>query len=71
MPRGGGNVTCFFCEKIGHYKSDCPDRAAWEAFKAKKSSRQANTAIAATVSDVNAHLDDYDYSAVEEVNCAW
>ena len=34
---GGGNpsdVICFFCNKKGHYKSDCPDRLAWE--KAKK-----------------------------------
>ena len=34
---GGGNpsdVICFFCDKKGHYKSDCPDRLAWE--KAKK-----------------------------------
>ena len=24
---------CFFCNKKGHYKSDCPDRLAWEKMK--------------------------------------
>ncbi|EIW62481.1 uncharacterized protein TRAVEDRAFT_93821, partial [Trametes versicolor FP-101664 SS1] len=28
-------ITCFFCDKQGHYKSECPDRAAWEASKTK------------------------------------
>ena len=34
--RAGGNqsdVMCFFCDKKGHYKSDCPDRLAWEKVK--------------------------------------
>jgi len=36
---GGGTqseVVCFFCDKKGHYKSDCPERLAWESSKAKK-----------------------------------
>ena len=35
---GGGNpsdVICFFCDKKGHYKSDCPNRLAWEKVKKK------------------------------------
>ena len=35
-------VTCFFCDKMGHYRSECPDRAAWEAMKTQVS---ANTAL--------------------------
>lgn len=23
-------ITCFFCTKKGHFRSDCPDRKAWE-----------------------------------------
>jgi hypothetical protein len=39
---GGGNqseVVCFFCDKKGHYKSDCPERLAWENSKVKKGTK--------------------------------
>ena len=39
---GGGNqseVVCFFCDKKGHYKSNCPERLAWESSKAKKGTK--------------------------------
>jgi hypothetical protein len=29
-------TACFFCDKRGHFKSDCPEKAAWEAAKRKK-----------------------------------
>ena len=39
-------LTCFFCDQIGHMKTDCPEKAAWEAAKAKaKTNASANTAI--------------------------
>ena len=28
-------VLCFFCDAKGHYKSDCPERKAWEKSKSK------------------------------------
>ncbi|KAE9402091.1 hypothetical protein BT96DRAFT_816895 [Gymnopus androsaceus JB14] len=24
-------ITCYFCDEKGHYKSDCPKRKAWES----------------------------------------
>jgi len=46
---GGGNqldVVCFFCDKKGHYKSDCPERLAWEGAKAKKGTKGHGVAAA-------------------------
>ena len=37
-------VTCHFCNKKGHYKSDCPERMAWEVAKAMKVQQEANLA---------------------------
>jgi gag-polypeptide of LTR copia-type/Zinc knuckle len=34
-------VLCFFCDAKGHYKSDCPERKAWEKLKSKKTSTAA------------------------------
>jgi gag-polypeptide of LTR copia-type/Zinc knuckle len=34
-------VLCFFCDAKGHYKSDCPERKAWEKSKSKKTSTAA------------------------------
>jgi hypothetical protein len=45
---GGGNqsdVICFFCNKKGHYKSDCPDRLAWEKAKKKNGSKEYTAAV--------------------------
>ncbi|KAI9056826.1 hypothetical protein FKP32DRAFT_1681985 [Trametes sanguinea] len=54
-------ITCFFCDKTGHYKSYCPERTAWEA--SKTGGGRANTAIAPV---------PYDYSAVGELQeVAW
>jgi hypothetical protein len=44
---GGGtpsDVVCIFCDKKGHYKSDCPDRLAWESSK-KKGSKEYAAAV--------------------------
>lgn len=30
------DVTCFFCDGKGHYKSECPERKEWENLKMKK-----------------------------------
>jgi gag-polypeptide of LTR copia-type/Domain of unknown function (DUF4219)/Zinc knuckle len=30
---GNPDVTCYFCDKKGHYKSECPERLAWEKSK--------------------------------------
>ena len=29
-------IVCYFCDAKGHYKSDCPEKKAWEKSKAKK-----------------------------------
>ena len=34
-------VLCFFCDAKGHYKSDCPERKAWEKSKLKKTTGTA------------------------------
>jgi hypothetical protein len=37
--RQAGNnadITCFFCDKKGHYKSECPDKRAWDKSKGKE-----------------------------------
>lgn len=43
--RAATDVTCFFCDKKGHFKSDCPDKLAWESGKRKKRSGTAALAI--------------------------
>jgi len=52
--RGGGrwasggtpsDVVCFFCDKKGHYKSDCPERLAWENAKTKKESNEYTATV--------------------------
>ena len=35
------NVTCFFCNGKGHYKSDYPEKAEWEKVKKKKTTEFA------------------------------
>jgi Zinc knuckle len=40
-------IRCHFCDEKGHYKSDCPERKAWE--KSKKLGKE--TAAAAWDSD--------------------
>ena len=34
-------ILCFFCDAKGHYKSDCPERKAWEKSKSKKTGTAA------------------------------
>src|SRR5258708_6740089 len=34
--RDAADITCFFCDKKGHFKSDCPEKLAWESSKRKK-----------------------------------
>ncbi|KAL6304696.1 hypothetical protein BKA93DRAFT_732599, partial [Sparassis latifolia] len=29
-------VLCYFCDQKGHFKSECPERASWEAMKVEK-----------------------------------
>ncbi len=62
-------VTCYFCNKVGHYRSECPDRLAWETSKAVKASKAAGGANMA----VGAFYEraDYNYEDVEEVDGAW
>ena len=31
----GADVTCFFCERKWHFKSNCPEKRAWEKLKKK------------------------------------
>ncbi|KAJ7325599.1 hypothetical protein DFH08DRAFT_630308, partial [Mycena albidolilacea] len=33
--RDFGTVSCYFCDKKGHFKADCPEKAAWETAKHK------------------------------------
>ncbi|KAF8881513.1 hypothetical protein CPB84DRAFT_1687193 [Gymnopilus junonius] len=40
-----GDVICFFCNKKGHYKSECPEKKAWEKMKAKGESRETAATI--------------------------
>ncbi|KAF7341478.1 CCHC-type domain-containing protein [Mycena venus] len=43
------DTTCFFCDKKGHFKSDCPERRRWEA--AKDAMSETTNAILAVDSD--------------------
>jgi len=47
------DTTCFFCDKKGHFKSECPERRRWEA--TKKAMNDTTDAILAVDSD-----DDYE-----------
>lgn len=35
------DVTCYFCDQKGHYKSECPEKRTWENAKKKKSGSAA------------------------------
>lgn len=39
------DVTCFFCDKKGHYKSECPEKKAWEKTKTKGTSTDTAAAM--------------------------
>ncbi|OJT02293.1 hypothetical protein TRAPUB_7185, partial [Trametes pubescens] len=56
-------------QSVGHYRSECPDRLAWETSKAVKASKAAGGANMA----VGAFYEraDYNYEDVEEVDGAW
>lgn len=45
----GKDHTCYFCDKKGHFKAECPERLRWEASKARNSTETA------------AAIDDYEY----------
>ena len=62
--RGGtqSDVVCFFCDKKGHYKSDCPDRLAWEQAKVKNEPKKGSKVYAATVFDED--KEDFDEDGV-------
>jgi hypothetical protein len=36
MQNAGADITCFFCDKKGHFKSNCPEKQAWEKLKKLK-----------------------------------
>jgi hypothetical protein len=38
-------TACFFCDKRGHFKSECPEKAAWEAAKRRKKHETAAMAV--------------------------
>jgi hypothetical protein len=46
-----GDHTCYFCDKKGHFKSDCPERLHWEQSKKKATE---------TAAAVDYDSDDYD-----------
>jgi hypothetical protein len=46
-----GDYTCYFCDKKGHFKSDCPERLCWEQSKKKATE---------TAAAVDYDSDDYD-----------
>ena len=50
----GADVTCFFCERKGHFKSDCPEKRAWEKSKKKG---EVDTAAAAVCCDSDSEDD--------------
>lgn len=39
------DVTCYFCDAKGHYKSECPERLAWE--RKKKSGKKSEAMMVA------------------------
>ena len=39
--RNNSNIISFFCDKKGHYKSDCLETLAWEKTKEKKAETAA------------------------------
>ncbi|KAF7334155.1 CCHC-type domain-containing protein [Mycena venus] len=43
--RDPADVTCFFCDKKGHFKSDCPEKVAWQSSKHKRKAGTAALAI--------------------------
>ena len=45
--RSATDVTCFFCDGKGHYKSECPEKSQWEKMKKAK----GTAALAEVVSD--------------------
>ncbi|OCH88329.1 hypothetical protein OBBRIDRAFT_95581 [Obba rivulosa] len=40
-------VTCYFCDKTGHFKSECPEKAQWEAAKVAKAAGAHSARLAA------------------------
>ncbi|KAG6804949.1 hypothetical protein H0H92_001551, partial [Tricholoma furcatifolium] len=38
---GTSEVTCYFCDEKGHYKSECPERREWEKTKKRKAGTTA------------------------------
>jgi len=34
------DMACFFCDKKGHFKSNCPEKIAWESTKRRKKSSE-------------------------------
>lgn len=60
-------VQCYFCDQIGHFKQDCPEKAAWETSKNKTTVAGANTVMpTATFSDLDNTNDNLD-----RVDGAW
>lgn len=53
--RNSADVLCFFCDKKGHFKSDCPEKSAWEAAKRKKRIGAAAAVFEEDDSDFEGH----------------
>jgi Zinc knuckle. len=39
--RAVSEITCYFCDARGHYKSDCPEKKKWEMKKKKNEEHSA------------------------------
>lgn len=60
-------VQCYFCDQIGHFKQDCPEKAVWETLKNKTTVGGANTVMpAVTFSDLDNTNDN-----LEGIDGAW
>jgi len=38
-------LTCYFCDQKGHFKSECPNRLKWERYKKQPGNSSAATAL--------------------------
>jgi hypothetical protein len=51
VPIPRGKIACFFCDQVGHYKSECPEKAKWDTFKLTTTSTGEANAVFAVDDD--------------------